>query len=400
MASSTTQQRRVILSALASGQARTRGDLVRLLEVAPSTVSARVTELLNEGMVTESGETASLGGRRATILSLTSATGCLAVAEIGGHHARLGLFDTTGQLLRTGDLPLLTTNGPEAAMPRLAEALRSLASEEDGPGRIMGVALSLPGPVNPLSGELDMPARMPGWPGFDIPEWLEREFGCPAVVGNDANFCALGEHHARLGAEEHSITVKAGTGIGAGIIVQGAIHYGATGAAGDLTHTRLPAAGDLPCSCGNLGCLETVASGAGLVRALRDQGRQVESTADILSMVAAADPSATTMLRQAGMHLGDVLAGIVNFVNPHALFLTGAMAASELFIAAVRSQIYEGCHPLATRSLTIQAATLGADAGLHGAARALITQLFSVSAPATNSTERLGSAAEVIPSSP
>ncbi|MGP9837177.1 ROK family protein [Arthrobacter sp. 179] len=382
MASSTAQQRRVILSALASGQARTRGDLVRLLEVAPSTVSARVSELLNQGVVTESGETASLGGRRATILSLTSATGCLVVAEIGGHHARLGLFDATGQLLRTGELPLLTTDGPEATMPQLAGALRSLAAEGDDSTQIIGVALSLPGPVNPLSGELDMPARMPGWPGFDIPQWLEQEFECPAVVGNDANFCALGEHYAQFGPGEHSITVKAGTGIGAGIIVEGAIHYGATGAAGDLTHTRLPAAGDLPCSCGNLGCLETVASGAGLVRALKYQGLPVESTADILSMVSAADPSATTMLRQAGTHLGDVLAGIVNFVNPHALFLTGAMAASELFIAAVRSQIYEGCHPLATRSLTIRAASLGANAGLHGAARALVTRLFSVSDPA------------------
>ena len=81
------------------------------------------------------------------------------------------------------------------------------------------------------------------------------------------------------------------------------------------------------------------------------------------------------MVRTAGKRLGEVLSGVVNFFNPHAVFLTGSMSASEPFIAAVRSRVYEGCHPLVTRDLIIEAAQTGADAILLGAARLVFDEL-------------------------
>lgn len=95
----------------------------------------------------------------------------------------------------------------------------------------------------------------------------------------------------------------------------------------------------------------------------------VQTTTDVLNLARDADPEATTLVRMAGTHLGQALSGVVNFFNPHAVFLTGSMSASEPFIAAVRSRVYEACHPLATQRLRIEAATTGADAILHGAAR-------------------------------
>ena len=110
-------------------------------------------------------------------------------------------------------------------------------------------------------------------------------YGVPAAVDNDANLAALGEHRLRFGPDEHSITVKAGTAIGAGIIVGGRVHRGATGAAGDITHTRIDSSGDIPCSCGNTGCLETVASGASLVRQMHERGRtDVMTTDEVLAL--------------------------------------------------------------------------------------------------------------------
>jgi predicted NBD/HSP70 family sugar kinase len=103
---------------------------------------------------------------------------------------------------------------------------------------------------------------------------------------------------------------------------------------------------------------------------MRARGRtDVETTADVLALARDADPEATTIVRTAGTHLGQALSGVVNFFNPHAVFLTGSMSASEPFIAAVRSRVYEACHPLATQQLRIEAAQTGADAILHGAAR-------------------------------
>lgn len=103
---------------------------------------------------------------------------------------------------------------------------------------------------------------------------------------------------------------------------------------------------------------------------MRERGNDtVRTTADVLTLARDADPLATSLVRTAGTHLGQALSGVVNFFNPHAVFLTGGMSASEPFIAAVRSRVYEACHPLATQRLRIEAATTGADAILHGAAR-------------------------------
>lgn len=224
---------------------------------------------------------------------------------------------------------------------------------------------------------------MVGWPGFRVGEALTARFGVPVAVDNDANLAALGEHAAQFGSGKHSITVKAGTAIGSGIIVEGKLHRGATFASGDISHTRIDRASDIPCSCGNVGCLETVASGAGIARQLREQGTDVATTAEALELARDADPRATRLVRQAGHRLGEVLSGVVNFFNPHAVFLTGSLSSSEPFIAAVRSRVYEGCHPLVTRELRIEAASTGPDSILLGAARLVLDELpFTTGMPA------------------
>ena len=210
---------------------------------------------------------------------------------------------------------------------------------------------------------------MPGWAGFPVREALTELFGVPAIVENDANAMALGEHRAQFGTDGDSITIKAGTAIGSGIIVAGQLYRGATFAAGDVTHTVVHAAGNRPCTCGKTGCLETVASGAGIVAGLQEQGAGVKTTADVLALTHNGDPEATTMIRTAGSLLGEVLSSVVSFFNPQALFLTGGLASSQHFVTAVRARIYDGCHPLMTESLRIEAASLGADAGLSGMAQ-------------------------------
>ena len=354
-----------------SASVTTRMQLARELRLAPSTISARVNELVDRGLLKFGASAASSGGRRATILQLNDAEGVYVAADLGGHHARLGLFDGSGRLLVTRELKVKVSDGPEACLTPIAAGLRALAKGLSTAPKFLAAGISLPGPVTPDTHQLDTPARLPGWSGFDVEAWLQQQFGCLAVVGNDANFAALGAHYSLLSERQHSITVKAGTGIGSGIIVAGSLYEGANGAAGDVTHTRVAAAENCPCSCGNVGCLETIASGASIVRLLAQDGADVSSTHDVLRLAEAANPRATTAIRAAGMHLGDALASIVNFFNPDTLFLTGALASSELFIPAVRSQIYERCHPLVTRNLTIQAAPDGSNVGLRGIARTL-----------------------------
>lgn len=367
----TDEHSRRILELVARGEATSRSRLAAALGIAASTVGVRVQALLEAGLLREVGVAPSGGGRPARELRVDDAGGDVLTVDLGGGHVRVGRHTLSGRLLRTLTAPANLAEGPEATLDAVGDLLTRIA---DG-SRIHAIGVSLPGPVDITTGAVELPSRMPGWPGFRVGEALSERFGVPVVVDNDANLAALGEHAVRFGTSRHSITVKAGTAIGSGIVVDGRLHRGATFAAGDISHTRIDRANDVPCSCGNTGCLETVASGAGLVRQLREEGIDVATTADVLALAHAADPRASRVVRKAGLRLGEVLSGVVNFFNPDAVFLTGSLSSSEPFIAAVRSRVYEGCHPLVTRDLVIEAATTGADAILHGAARLVLDEV-------------------------
>ncbi|UFU03602.1 ROK family transcriptional regulator [Ruania suaedae] len=365
-----------ILMLIGSGRARSRRELADALDLSPSTVSQHVQALLTDGRLVEGESGESSGGRRPRELRLTDRDEYLGAIDLGGAHARIGLVRRGAGIVATREIAVDLGEGAPGVIGSVATALAALAADSAGAGRLVGAGISLPGPVDVDRGTVESPSRMPGWQGHDIGRLLENATGVPGVVENDANAMALGEHFARTERAEHSVTVKAGTAIGAGIVVRGTVYHGAGGVAGDITHTRVSAAGETPCSCGNLGCLETVASGAALVRLLREQGYAVSTTADVLAHVRDADPVATTLARTAGRHLGEVLCAVVNFFNPGAVYLGGALATLEPFVSAIRSQLYAGSHPMMTRSLVIEPALLGADASLTGVVRMLDESLF------------------------
>ena len=371
-----------IVTLISSGRGTSRTDLARHLGLAASTVSVRVHELIEAGVVRETGSGPSRGGRRPRLLEMCSEGGYVLVADVGGTHARLGVVDLTGTLTDVEEVPVPVAAGPgpEAALQVVAGVFDELAARRGSPPSGIGVAL--PGPVDLERRCVVSPSRMPGWDGFPVGPWLEARYGIVAAVDNDANLMALGEHVSSAQRVSHSITVKAGSAIGCGIVVGGAVHRGADGAAGDFSHARVPAGGDIPCSCGNTGCLETIASGAALVRELKGRGRDVVETAEVIRLARTGDPEATTLVRSAGRHLGEVLCTVVNFFNPGAVFLGGGLSTVEPFVAAVRSQLYEGCHPLVTRRLLITRAAAGADAGLVGAGRFVLDRVLAQPIPA------------------
>lgn len=356
---------RHVFNLVASDTARSRVEIANALRLAPSTVGLRVQSLLDAGYLREVGDGVSRGGRRPRLLGVAHDAGAVLTVELGGSHARLGLHDLSGSLRRSVNVTADVREGPVATLAAVGAAIRSASRGH----RLRAIGVSLPGPVDTALGCVTKPARMPGWAGFPVGDTLADGFGVPVAVGNDANLAAVGEHRAQFGASHHSITVKAGTGIGSGVVINGRLHRGATAAAGDIAHTHVDDSANLPCSCGNSGCLETVASGSGLARQMREAGRgEIRSTGDVIAAAQNADPQATALVRTAGTLLGQALAGVVNFFNPHALFLTGSLSACDPFIAAVRARVYEAAHPLVTQDLRIEIARTGADAVLGGAA--------------------------------
>lgn len=357
-----------ILRMVSSGAASSRAELVRELGLAASTVSLRVQELVAAGLLTESGEGASRGGRRPRLLRVGRHDGVALAADLGSHHGRMAAVGPDGSVMDAADHSHDLTAGPEQAVEWLVERLGALAQRQLEAGRtVSGVGVAFPGPVDVRTGCVLSPSRMPGWNRFPLRDVLTRRLGLPVFVDNDATLMAVGEHLTERRQLEHLVVVKVGRGIGCGVISGGRPYRGANGVAGDISHVRVDAAQERPCSCGNIGCLETVASGAALQRELALQGPTVDGTTDLLRLVADGDPYATTLVRTAGRHIGAVLGVIVNFFNPQAVLLGGALAAAEPLVASVRGVLYERCLPMATAGLEISTTMTGRDSGLLGA---------------------------------
>lgn len=357
---------------VATGQAESRAELARLSGLAASSVSLRVEQLIEAGLFAEEGAGASRGGRRPRRLRLAREAGVFLVADLGAHHARLAALDLTGTPRALADLACDISVGPEATLAAVIDSLRALAAEHglaDVPVR--GVGIGLPGPVDPATGQVVSPSRMPGWNDFPVREFVDAHAGIPALVENDANLMAVGEHRRSWPDLDNVMVIKLGSGIGCGVIVDGRLHRG-RGAAGDISHVRIRSEATVDCSCGHPDCLEAHASGAALTASLAAQGITAESPAEIVDLVADGVPQATAAVRNAGRLIGDVLTALVNFFNPDALVIGGSLSNAEPLVATIRGAIYERCLPLATRNLEIATSRAGRDVGILGAGHLLL----------------------------
>jgi predicted NBD/HSP70 family sugar kinase len=359
-----------LLGLLLDGTPRTRAELIAQTGLARSTVRARLDALLSAGLVTDEGNDAFTGGRPANRFSFNARARVVLAADVGATHAIAAITALDNTILARWQLSLDIGDGPELVLRRLITTWRTLLAETDSADTtVAGIGIGLPGPVEHLSGRLNHPPIMPGWDGYDVPARLETEFGVPALVDNEVNLMALGEHATAFPDVDDLIVVKVATGIGSGFIAGGVLHRGVVGAAGDIGHILAQRGGDTPCHCGNTGCLEAVASGPAIATMLRAKGIEAYTNDDVVTLVRSGSAEAGNAVRQAGRDVGDVLAACVSMFNPSAIVVSGALAAAgEALLAGVREAIYRRSLPLATGKLRIVRSDVGEDAGVLGAA--------------------------------
>ncbi|SCF31014.1 ROK family transcriptional regulator [Micromonospora chokoriensis] len=390
---------RELLRWVATGAAVSRADLSRLSGLSPSTVSQRVEALINQGLLEETGAGRSRGGRRPRQLAVPTGGAVVGAIDLGAHHARIGTLDLSGRVVQGRTLPVRIEDGPETVLGALLAEVTALAGEiapaasGGAPGgaasggspasgggaadALRGIGIGIPGPVQHSTGRIVSPSRMPGWNGFDVAAFCADRVDVPVIVDNDANLMALGAHRTAHAEMDHAVYIKAGTGIGSGVISSGQLHRGAQGSAGDISHCRVVADPAPLCSCGNAGCLEAVASGAALVTALREQGVPVDDLTGVLRLIDDGDRHATALARQAGRAIGEILAVVVNFFNPQVVAIGGRLADCEPLLASMRATLYERCLPLATQTLLIERVATSQDVGITGAAHLVIDHVVA-----------------------
>lgn len=363
----------VILSTVArlvaSGTAVSKADLVPAAGLARTTVSTAVDELLARGVLRQDGTRPTAGrGRPADRLAVSPRGGQVLLADVGARGAHLAVADLGQQVLAHEHIDIDVRDGPDTVLGAVQAHLTALRSRSPGRAPVRALVIGLPGPVD---GHLGVPVRppiMPGWHAYPVAARLRDAFGCSVILENDVNLRALGEARALPADQAPLLFVKVGTGIGGGLITrEGALHHGADGAAGDIGHIRVRGAPDIECVCGNVGCIEAVASAGAIASRLGTAGGAA-SIADLRALIGRADPTALALVREGAGLIGEVVATLVHFYNPARVTLGGSLtAASDELLAGVRSVVYQRALPLATRNLVLANSVLGEYAGLAGA---------------------------------
>jgi predicted NBD/HSP70 family sugar kinase len=371
-----------VFTLIRDGVATTRSELRRLTGLSRTAVTARVSALSDRGLVVEREEGLSTGGRPPTLLTFNADAGVVLSAAIGRSRTRLAVCNLAGDIKALGDLDQEVGIGPGDLMPDVVKRLEALLDQVGiAPDSIHGVGLSLPGTVDQLRGcSLDSPV-MSGWDGVPLDTYFRDLTPAPILVDNDANVIALAERHGERRGVDDLLLLKLSTGLGAGIISGGVLQRGAVGAAGEFGHNKTPAAAGLPCRCGDTGCLEAIAGGWALVRALQQQGHAVGHVRDVVELANHGEPEARRLIRESGRHVGEVIAGAVNLLNPAVVVLDGDMSgAYDILVAGLRETLYGNATALATRVLQVVPTTYGDRSGVIGGATLILNRILSADA--------------------
>ncbi|MHB8683382.1 MAG: ROK family protein [Dehalococcoidia bacterium] len=260
--------------------------------------------------------------------------------DLGGTKILVLITDAQGSVLGEERVPTLATQGPDAVIARVADAVRAAAAHAHVElSRIRAAGVSAPGPINAQEGDITDPPNLPGWHNVPLARVLHEKLGVPAVLENDANCGCIGEHNFGAGRGYHNMLyVTISTGIGGGVIIDDRLYAGASGAAGEVGHMGVAMGGPM-CGAGHIGCLEAFASGTAIARRAHEliaagglprTARLAEhdpplSARTVYLAGQQGEAEASAIIRDAGRYLGIGLASIINAFNPQAIVLGGGL---------------------------------------------------------------------------
>lgn len=350
--------------------------------LARSTITSRIEPLLASGLVVDAGEANSTGGRPPATFAFNPSSRVVLACDLGATHARMAITDLASVVLAELEADVAIADGPERVLDWVVEQTDLLLARAGRTrSELMSAGVGLPGPVEHDTGRPMNPPIMPGWDNVDVSTLLGNALGCAVLVDNDVNIMALGEYRTSWSSVSDLMFVKLATGIGAGIIADGQLRRGAQGAAGDIGHVAVSDLPLVPCRCGRFGCLEAVAAGPAIAGILTERGVPATTSQDVLNLVRSGHLEAIRAVRQAGRHLGSVLAMTVNLLNPSVIVLGGRLGgAGEHLLAGIREVVYERSLPLASQHLRIVSSQTGPGVGVVGASVMAIDHVLSAAA--------------------
>lgn len=360
-----------VLDAIRRHGSLARSELARLTGLTPPTIGAITAALLADGLLVEGeGQPTASVGRRAVPLSLNPSWGVAIGILLSITRAQVVAVDLIGAVQGRAEFAVAAGASPDGVVALLADAVRRVVTEVQ-PRRVVGAGAALHGLVDHATGVMRFAPHF-GWRDVPFAAMLEERLGLPVLADNDVRCIALGELWFGAGqGVQNFICVRVGSGIGAGIVLDGRLFRGVGALAGEIGHFTIDLNGP-PCHCGSRGCLETVASGPAIARRAG-----FPSAAEVARAADAGDPRALHALAEAGTYVGVAIANLVKTLDPELVLIGGGVIrAGESLIAPLRRAT--AAHALDRRSaaVPVRPVALGDDAAAIGAGALVLERFF------------------------
>ncbi|CEG27857.1 ROK family glucokinase [Bacillus sp. B-jedd] len=309
----------------------------------------------------------------------------LAGIDLGGTTTKLAFISAYGEIIHKWEIPTDNSDEGKNIIVNIAKSIDTKLEEAgQTKDKLAGIGMGAPGPVNYSTGVLYNTVNLGFRDNYPLKDILEVETNLPAAIDNDANCAALGEMWKGAGeGAKDLVCVTLGTGVGGGVIANGHMVQGVSGAAGEIGHISAIPVGGAQCNCGKTGCLETIASATGVVRLAMEEiskdgsseigrifaAKGLVTAKDVFECAKNGDASALKVIEEVAFHLGLTLANIANTLNPEKIVLGGGVSkAGDFLVDRVRGQFERFAFSRVRETTKIALATLGNAAGVIGAA--------------------------------
>jgi len=368
--------RNLVLNHIKAREPVSRAAVARAVGLSPGTVTQIVKDLVRSGLVVEGEAGPSAGGRPPILLSLHHDAGFVVGLKITERGVIAALTDLDANQ-RARHEEAFTERSPESVVGAVERSVRALSRAARIPAnRLVGVGVGLAGIVHGLAGVCRYSPFL-NWRDVPLRDLLAERLDLPVYVDNDVNTLAIAEQWFGAGrGVDHFLTVTTGRGVGLGIVLNGHLYRGATGAAGEFGHTVIDPAGPR-CACGKRGCLEALVAEPALLRAYRSRTGRRETAEGLYERARRGERVATAVLATAGKTLGLALANLVNVLNPSLILLSGeGAAAGEPLLAPLRRALEQHAFADLARSVELVVATSGDDEWARGAASLVLGEVY------------------------
>jgi glucokinase-like ROK family protein len=379
-----------ILQIIHSGMNNSRLDLARQADLSPSSITAVVQRLIKKGLVVESEPAASQLGRRPVPLQVRGDAAYLVGVDLGSFFLRIVITNINGEIVYKSQTRTEMAGGRERVLERTFLSIHQAIRESNLPPKLIkGIGVAHSGVIDSEAGVVlsyPRPGQMAEWKNVPLREIFQKEFNLPCLLEDSVRTATIAERSFGAGRDlSNFLYLEVGMGIGAGIFIDGNIYRGAGGRAGEFGHITVNESGPL-CSCGNTGCLETMASCSAIIQNVKTAlergidskirelaGGDLEKISiELIAQAAREDDSlAYRVLQRSASYIGIGLANLVNLLNPKVVIFGGALFREipQLITDPLRRIIKQRALERSAQEVQLVVSSLGAEAGALGAAR-------------------------------